>query len=85
MTRNKLLCLGLLAAVMVAACGKEEAAPATPGNTQEVAPAPAPQAVGGSCSKDCAGTAVAITCAEGETPICECGPPPVASCVPPKP
>lgn len=84
--RNTVLCLGLLAVMFAAACGKkEEAPPATPGNTQEVAPAPAPQAVGGSCSKDCAGTKVEIICAEGETPVCECGPPAVASCAPPKP
>lgn len=87
MTRNSMLCLGLLATVLAFGCGKkEEAPPATPpANTQEVAPAPAPQAVGGACTKDCGGTLVTITCAEGETPMCECGPPPAASCAPPKP
>ena len=86
MTRNTVLCIGLLAAVLSAACGKKEEPPVAPAQGQQAAPAPAPQAVGDSCSKDCGGgNVVAITCAEGETPSCECGPPPVASCRVPAP
>lgn len=84
MNRNAPLMIGLLAATLIAACGKKEeqapaAAPAVP-QAETTAPAPAPQAVGDACTQNCGTTVVTIQCAAGETPVCDCGPPPAASC-----
>lgn len=83
---NRIALVGLaLALAGLAACGKkdEEPAPTAPQPAAEsapVAPAPPPQAIGESCSKDCGGTQISIQCAQGETPVCDCAATPQASC-----
>lgn len=82
---HRLLVPTLLAALMIAGCGKSEApAPATP--PPAVQELPPPQEIGDSCSKDCGGGVTAeIQCAAGETPVCDCAITPNASCQPPAP
>lgn len=80
-----LAALALLA--LAAGCGKEETPPAAaPVQSTVVAPAPAAQAIGDSCSQDCGGGKVAtIQCAAGETPVCDCAATPNALCKVPAP
>jgi hypothetical protein len=88
MNRSLLSALAI-AVVLAAGCGKKEEAPQAPATpaapAAPVQPAPPPQAVGDSCSQDCGGGKVAsITCAQGETPVCDCQATPNALCkVPP--
>ena len=41
---------------------------------------PESKAVGASCTADCAGEAIGITCAADETPICDCAATPRTEC-----
>lgn len=84
MSRLAFACV-LGAAIALAACDKpEEAAPAGSPQAAPAAPPEPPKEVGESCSAQCEGVTVAIQCAEGETPVCDCAATPNASCVPPK-
>lgn len=81
--RQPLARSGLLASLLLAGLAsgcQQQPEPAAPS-----APASDAQAIGESCSQDCGGGKVAaITCAEGETPVCDCGATPSAACkVPP--
>ena len=79
---KRLAALAIATAFLAAGCGKKEEAPAaqTAPAAVTVAPAPPAQPVGDSCSKDCGGKTVAIQCAQGETPVCDCAANPPAVC-----
>lgn len=83
-----LIPVALLAAYLLLGRSEPEApAPAAVPDSvtypQGHAPAAPDQPVGGSCSVDCSGSSVAITCAEGETPVCDCAATPASQCLPP--
>ncbi len=83
-----LIPVALLAAYLL--LGRSEPEPAAPAPVpdsvtypQGRAPSAPDQPVGSSCRVDCAGSTVAITCAEGETPVCDCTASPASQCLPP--
>lgn len=83
-----LLVAAAAAATTLVMCGRTPesvpvAAPETPAIIDHTPAAP-DTPVGESCSADCGnGVIAAITCAEGETPVCNCQATPQTQCLPP--
>lgn len=93
MNRRTVAVVGLAMSVVLAACGREEAAgsppPAGSPATALDAPPPAEQlaadaaAAAQSCMQDCGnGVTTSIQCAAGESAVCDCTSEPKAKCEP---